>query len=306
MGCDRYEVGIRDRETGRMMNKSWTPQELERNTPWLKRLNAQGNDIYVRPAKDASRQDLVLVDDLKKADLQRMYADGIRPAVVVETSPQNHQAWVKLPQPATDAERREVARELARTYGGDPQSADARHYGRLGGFTNQKPQYVDELGKRPYCLVRESSGQVAERGGQQLGQARERVADQVHQVDLSKRVEGIREAGQTRWGGSSPVATYQREAGKLASQIEKAGQKVDWSRVDFSVTAKMAKSGDFTADQIKKAIQVASPGVTSRHQGAVADYAARTLQKVIESVPGASQALSLALQATKRAMTLER
>jgi len=132
------------------------------------------------------------------------------------------------------------------------------------------------------------------------------VADQVHQVDLSKRVEGIREAGQTRWGGSSPVATYQREAGKLASQIEKAGQKVDWSRVDFSVTAKMAKSGDFTADQIKKAIQVASPGVTSRHQGAVADYAARTLQKVIESVPGASQALSLALQATKRAMTLER
>ena len=112
--------------------------------------------------------------------------------------------------------------------------------------------------------------------------------------------------GQTRWGGSSPVATYQREAGKLASQIEKAGQKVDWSRVDFSVTAKMAKSGDFTADQIKKAIQVASPGVTSRHQGAVADYAARTLQKVIESVPGASQALSLALQATKRAMTLER
>ena len=33
-----------------------------------------------------------------------------------------------------------AAKELARRFGGDPSSADWRHFGRLAGFTNQKPK----------------------------------------------------------------------------------------------------------------------------------------------------------------------
>ncbi|MFV2545341.1 DNA primase, partial [Escherichia coli] len=51
MGCDRYDIGIRDAASGKMMNREWTPQEVQQNADWLKRMNAQGNDIYIRPAE---------------------------------------------------------------------------------------------------------------------------------------------------------------------------------------------------------------------------------------------------------------
>ncbi|WP_373870935.1 DNA-primase RepB domain-containing protein, partial [Aeromonas caviae] len=34
------------------------------------------------------------------------------------------------------------ARRLAREYDADPASADSHHYGRLAGFTNQKPKHT--------------------------------------------------------------------------------------------------------------------------------------------------------------------
>ena len=63
MGCDRYDIGIRDAASGKMMNREWSAAEVLQNTPWLKRMNAQGNDVYIRPAEQ-ERHGLVLVDDL--------------------------------------------------------------------------------------------------------------------------------------------------------------------------------------------------------------------------------------------------
>ena len=31
MGCDRYDIGIRDAASGKMMNREWTPQEVQQN-----------------------------------------------------------------------------------------------------------------------------------------------------------------------------------------------------------------------------------------------------------------------------------
>ena len=53
-----------------------------------------------------------------------------------------------------------AARDLAKTYGGDPNSADSQHYGRLAGFTNQKPKHT-RAGRQPYVLAHDCSGQVA-------------------------------------------------------------------------------------------------------------------------------------------------
>jgi hypothetical protein len=52
MGCDQYEVGIRDSVVGKMMIRTWSPDELIKSIPWLRRMNAQRNDIYIRPAPD--------------------------------------------------------------------------------------------------------------------------------------------------------------------------------------------------------------------------------------------------------------
>ena len=50
MGCDRYDIGIRDASSGKMMNREWSRAELEQSAAWLKRMNAKGNDVYIRPA----------------------------------------------------------------------------------------------------------------------------------------------------------------------------------------------------------------------------------------------------------------
>ena len=65
------------------------------DTKKLKRENAKGADIYIRPAGEQN-PGLILVDDLNQAQLERMKAKGVEPAAVVETSPMNCQAWVRL------------------------------------------------------------------------------------------------------------------------------------------------------------------------------------------------------------------
>ncbi|MBL2509546.1 DNA primase, partial [Klebsiella pneumoniae] len=98
-----------------MMNREWSAAEVLQNTPWLKRMNAQGNDVYIRPAEQ-ERHGLVLVDDLSEFDLDDMKAEGREPALIVETSPKNYQAWVKVAQDAPAGHRGVIARKLAREY----------------------------------------------------------------------------------------------------------------------------------------------------------------------------------------------
>ncbi|PYA19666.1 DNA primase, partial [Serratia marcescens] len=172
MGCERFDIGVRDATTGQMMNREWSAAEVLQNTPWLKRMNAQGNDVYIRPAEQ-ERHGLVLVDDLSEFDLDDMKAEGREPALVVETSPKNYQAWVKVADAAGGELRGQIARTLASEYDADPASADSRHYGRLAGFTNRKDKHTTRAGYQPWVLLRESKGKTATAGPalvQQAGQ----------------------------------------------------------------------------------------------------------------------------------------
>ena len=155
MGCDRYEIGVRDPARG-MLTRQGSVAEIMAGIGWLKAMNAQGNDISVRPAGSSG---LVLVDDLSAGALKERARDGLTPAAVTETSAGNYQAWVRvsdrplLPEIATEA-----AREVAARYGGDLKSADWRQYGRLAGFTNQQPEHTRADGQQPYVRLREARG----------------------------------------------------------------------------------------------------------------------------------------------------
>lgn len=75
-------------------------------------MNAKGNDVYIRPG---GKHGLVLIDDLKSQALVRMKAEGWSPAAILETSPGNYQAWVKLSdKPLSEQERRLATRGLAK------------------------------------------------------------------------------------------------------------------------------------------------------------------------------------------------
>ena len=273
-------VGIRDAQTGLMMHRTWSRAELERSVPWLKRMNAQGNDIYVRPDADHG---LVLVDDLKPEALDRMQRAGYAPAAILETSPGNFQAWVKLSDaPLSPEVRTRAARGLAKQYGGDLNSADGKHFGRLAGFTNQKPQHTRN-NRQPYVLAHACPGTIARAAPGYLEQIAQSLDKGAVEQERRERRDALQSA---RLGsGQNPIQEYQRQAQRL---LAKYGNDADLSRVDWMIATDMAKSGRFNLKDIETGIRECSPNVDSRKAGHVEDYARRTAEKAW-SDPGVRQ-----------------
>jgi DNA primase RepB-like protein len=53
-----------------------------------------------------------------------------------------------------------AAKELAKRFGGDLSSADWHHFGRLAGFTNQKPKRRLQTGLPPFVRLHECDGRT--------------------------------------------------------------------------------------------------------------------------------------------------
>ena len=268
----RFDVGIREAKTGQMMNREWSRAEVEQSVAWLKRMNAKGNDVYIRPAGEHG---LVLVDDLTPAALDRMKREGFTPAATIETSPGNYQAWVKLSDKPVSADARTIAAQgLAKHYDGDPNSTDSRHYGRLAGFTNQKPKHTLD-GRQPYVLAHDCAGKAATAAPALLRGIEQGLDIAEVQKERKTRLEAIQAVGTGR-KTYDPVCEYQRQAQRLIKQY---GHKADLSRMDWMIATDMAKSGNWTRQDIEKGIREASPALESRKAGHIEDYAKRTAEK---------------------------
>jgi hypothetical protein len=162
MSAEVFEVGLFRPRTPddqsiqpEMLPRTWDRETLLRSVPWLCYQNSRGRNVYIRPKGE---HHLSLVDDLTAASIQQMKAEGFAPAVVVETSPGNFQAWLNhggvLPKQTSTL----AARTLAERFGGDKGAADWRHYGRLSGFTNRKARYRTEDGRYPFVRLVEATG----------------------------------------------------------------------------------------------------------------------------------------------------
>lgn len=256
------------------MNREWSRRELEddKTVAWLKRMNAKGNDIYVRPAGEHG---LVLVDDLKPEALKAMREQGYTPAATIETSPNNYQAWIKLADSPLPAEvRRMAAQSLAQHFGGDPNSADSRHYGRLAGFTNQKPQHTRN-GRQPYVLSHDHSGEVASSAKTLLERIEARLDVVEAQKERETRLAALNSTPDNH-NRYDPLREYRQQAKRL---MAKYGEDTDLSRMDWMIATDMAKSNRFTQQDIERGIRECSPNVESRKVGHLEDYAQRTAEK---------------------------
>src|SRR5438309_362323 len=92
MGSEWFEVGVFDASAERMIPRVWGKETVLKSIAWLRYENLKGRNIYIRPAGE---HHLSLVDDLKVTAIQKMKREGFAPAVLVETSPGNFQAWLK-------------------------------------------------------------------------------------------------------------------------------------------------------------------------------------------------------------------
>jgi hypothetical protein len=85
------DIGIL-RPDGRMLlREAWTVRQIEEAIQRLRRENARGAHVFVRPH---GAHALSLVDDLSVDAIAQMTDGGFQPALVVETSPQNFQVWL--------------------------------------------------------------------------------------------------------------------------------------------------------------------------------------------------------------------
>lgn len=160
MGCEVFEVGLfkpdAQGEEPVMLPRTWDVESLLRSVSWLRKENRDGRNIYVRPRGEHC---LSLVDDLKKDAVKEMKKTGFGPALVVETSPGNFQAWLKHPEELDKEVSTAAARALAEKFDGDRGAADWRHFGRLAGFTNRKRSYQDaKTGLFPFVKLIEADG----------------------------------------------------------------------------------------------------------------------------------------------------
>jgi hypothetical protein len=162
MGANAFEIGLFDPNArqGAMLQRMWNLDTLRRSVSWLRLKNCEGRHIYIRPAGEHC---LSLIDDISIEVIECLKLEGFAPAVVLETSPGNFQAWLHHGQVLPKHLSTLAARVLASRFGGDLASADWRHFGRLAGFTNRKNKYRKTNGTFPYVRLHEATGAVYSR-----------------------------------------------------------------------------------------------------------------------------------------------
>src|ERR1700693_3169450 len=120
MASDYLDIGIL-RPNGRMLlREAWTVCQIEEAIQRLRRENARGAHIFVRPHGVHA---LSLVDDLGVDAIARMNEAGFQPALVVETSPQNFQVWLNHGRTLDRSMSSCASKGLAKRFGGDLSSA---------------------------------------------------------------------------------------------------------------------------------------------------------------------------------------
>jgi hypothetical protein len=165
MACERFDLGIVPDAGDTILREGQRAVDIEKVIRWLRRENARGAHIFIRPAGTHS---LSLIDDVTVEAIDRMKAQGFEPAVVIETSRNNFQVWLNHGRVLDAAASTHAAKQLAERFEGDPSSADWRHFGRLAGFTNPKPERRLPSGLQPFARLRSAAGHVYSRAGEFL------------------------------------------------------------------------------------------------------------------------------------------
>ena len=270
MGGVKFEVGLlKSDETadGRpvMILRTYKRQDVLQSVARFKFENCRGANVFIRPAGE---HNLSMVDDLTGESIRRMTKSGFAPALVVETSPGNFQAWLKHPRILPKELSTAVARSLANEFGGDVGAADWRHFGRLAGFTNRKPRHQGEDGLFPFVMIREASGTVYDVADRFISEVESKL------IDEKDRWAKVRHTARSR--------RSQRPLKGIETFRANPAYAGDGTRIDLAY-AIYALSRGASVEQLEEAIR----GRDLSHKGSAkrqADYVARTIRKAVDLV----------------------
>lgn len=267
-----FEVGVREQATSKFTLLAWNSDALRNSVGWLKHKNANGHDIYVRPNGSLG---IVLVDDLNRESIVKLKEHGLNPAMVIETSPKNYQAWIRLQNKELDkGVATRAAKFMAKKFNGDMNSADWRHFGRLAGFTNRKKRHFKN-GRYPYVIIHEWNGSIAPMAEKLIGVCLH--AEEVRKPDQAVKPNGIDSVNES--------GIYMRFAKRILhlNRHKAWSSNPDWSRMDWMIAKDMIRSG-VPLSTIRDAIIRESPNLEERHKGRATKYVDHTLRKLTEQM----------------------
>jgi hypothetical protein len=266
IGATAFDIGVKRIDGTMLLREGWGAKQVLKSLLWLRRENLEQGHIYVRPA---GIHRLSLVDDLKADAITRMKAEGFEPAAVVETSPGNLQVWLKHGVTLDEAASTRAAKLLAERYGGDLGSADWRHFGRLAGFTNPKPNRRLASGLQPFARLIDASGQVYQQAPGFIAEVRAAMAGEKMSKTVGSDTEGI--------GQGAPALPPLRSLAEFHNDPRYRG---DLHRADLAWARHAAATG-LSASEIRTAIMeardLAKKGSARRQR----EYAERTADKAV-------------------------
>jgi len=245
-----------------MMLRTWDAPALLRSVWWLRHQNENGRHIFIRPHGENC---LTLLDDLNPAQVARLFREGYEPAALIQTSPDNHQAWLKHPRTLPKELGTIAARLVARTFEADLGSADWRHFGRLSGFVNAKIKHRRDDGSFPLVSLEGSSGVVFSKAedvfrqsaalleAQKQGEARSKFFIQPPSHIQVRSIDDYRR--DPRYGGDGnridlAYAIHALACGRATTQVA-----ADIKSRDLSHKGNESRQDQYLARTIKKALQ---------------------------------------------------
>jgi len=143
----KWQIAVLDLQKGR-----WIVEAKGKSISYLKAENAKGNHVLIMPLPE-TEPFFMLADDLniQLINCHHKYPDYTwKPGrMVVETSPENYQVWIRSSRPLEIKEKRYWLKKLHSDPGADPN----QRWGRCPGFRNRKEKHMDIHGGYPLARL---------------------------------------------------------------------------------------------------------------------------------------------------------
>lgn len=263
LGNERFELGIQHRGTGAMELRDLSAESILGLVGFLKWKNQSGHFIRIRPKWP---HPFVFVDDLSIEGVYALDRRGFLPSVVVESSPENFQAWLNLGRRVAPEVMTLIARQVASTLDADRGAANWRQAGALAGFTNCKLKHQRPDGLYPFARLHMARHQVFPRAKSLV-----RDAKRVHAAE-----QAARERARAYYAGRN-----QGSVQDITVFHERTKYEGDLHRADFA-WAIHALSRGWSEQRVKDTILQARD---LRHKGSRREqvqYARRTVRRALQ------------------------
>ncbi|WP_165076914.1 MULTISPECIES: DNA-primase RepB domain-containing protein [unclassified Desulfovibrio] len=250
------KVMILDKRNGE--SRGFTPEELLRRMPEIVKLARRGENIYYTPLSEQKHH--ILLDDMSPEKVMQLQKDGFKPAVFLESSPNNYQCILTFPKFQGDFDR-EIGNHLAMILNkryGDPKLSGAVHPHRAPGFENRKPKHQRKDGTFPRVSLSYAVRQECQKALIEARKIEQAFATAKHQ----REQQANRSTLLATQGAASLHLAYFKHWEDISAHINIK----DFSRVDAMIALRLRSNGH-SQKEVEETLRACAPAIRERRAG---------------------------------------